>query len=82
MTDPVSLRLRFEEEILAAVPGDRSDFYRSVMVPFKLEKYIEYQSVRTLNSDVLVLVQTLLSGLFRGLVEPYRLEDVSARAKV
>ncbi len=82
MTDPVSLRLRFEEEILAAVPGDRPDFYRSVMVPFKVRKYLEYQSVRTYGSDVLLLVQTLLSGLFRGLVEPYHLEDVSGSAKV
>ena len=77
ITDPVSLRLRFEEELLGGVAGDRAEFYRNVMVPFKVRKYLEYQSVRTAWSDLRVLLQTLLSGLFRGLVPPYRMEDVS-----
>ena len=46
MTDPVSLRLRFEEDLLASVAGDRAGFYREVMVPFKVRKYLEYQLVR------------------------------------
>jgi lipopolysaccharide/colanic/teichoic acid biosynthesis glycosyltransferase len=79
ITDPVSLRLRFEEELLASAPGDRSDFYRRVMIPFKVRKYLEYQSIRTPWSDLVVLLQTILSGLFSNLVEPYRLEDLTSR---
>lgn len=77
VTDPVSLRLRFEEELLASVPGDRAEFYRRVMVPFKVCKYLEYQSVRTIRKDLEVLLQTVLSGLFRNLVPPYRVEDLT-----
>jgi lipopolysaccharide/colanic/teichoic acid biosynthesis glycosyltransferase len=77
ITDPVSLRLRFEEEILASVPGNRAEFYRRVMVPFKLCRYLEYQSVRTPWKDLEVLFQTVLSGLFRNLVPPYRVEDLT-----
>jgi lipopolysaccharide/colanic/teichoic acid biosynthesis glycosyltransferase len=78
ITDPVSLRLRFEEELLASAPGDRGEFYRQVMVPFKVRKYIEYQSIRTPWSDLGVLLQTVLSGLFSKLVQPYQLEDLTS----
>ncbi|MGA7990072.1 MAG: sugar transferase [Thermoanaerobaculia bacterium] len=79
ITDPVSLRLRFEEKLLASAPGDRSEFYRQVMVPFKVRKYLEYQSIRTPWSDLVVLLQTVFSGLFPGLVPPYKLEDLTSR---
>ena len=76
ITDPVSLRLRFEEDLLASVAGDRADFYRRVMIPFKIFKYLEYQSLRTPQTDVRVLVETLLVGLNGGVAPPYRMEDV------
>jgi lipopolysaccharide/colanic/teichoic acid biosynthesis glycosyltransferase len=76
ITDPVSLRLRFEEELLADVPGDRAEFYRRVLVPFKIRKYLEYQSVRTWRRDLETLSLTCLSAFFGRLVIPYRVEDV------
>ena len=76
ITDPVSLRLRREEELLAAAPGDREEFYRSVLVPFKVRKYLEYQLHRGFWSDIGVLVQTLLGVAFRNLVPHYGLEDL------
>lgn len=76
ITDPVSLRLRFEEDLLASVAGDHADFYPRVLIPFKVFKYLEYQSVRTPWTDVRVLVETLLVGLIGGIAPPYRLEDV------
>jgi lipopolysaccharide/colanic/teichoic acid biosynthesis glycosyltransferase len=79
ITDPVSLRLRFEEKLLASAPGDRSEFYGQVMVPFKVRKYLEYQSIRTPWSDLVVLLQTVFSGLFQHLVPPYKLEDLTSR---
>ena len=78
ITDPVSLRLRREEELLAAVPGDHERFYRSVLVPFKVRKYIEYQSHRGVWSDLGVLAQTLLGVLFEGVVPSYGLEDLQS----
>ena len=81
ITDPVSLRLRFEEDLLAAAPGDRAEFYRAVFVPFKIYKYLEYQSVRTSWSDLEVLLQTLLAGFFRDGAPLYRLEDLNIPLK-
>lgn len=79
ITDPVSLRLRFEEALLASAPGNRAEFYRDVMVPFKVQKYLEYQSVRSPWSDLVVLFQTVFTGFFPNLVPPYRLEDLTDR---
>lgn len=81
ITDPVSLRLRFEEELLASVPGDRETFYRQILVPFKIRKYLEYQSVRTAWSDLGVIFQTLLSGFFSNMAPPFRLEDLKNEPK-
>ena len=81
ITDPVSLRLRFEEKLLASAPGDRAEFYRQVMVPFKVKKYLEYQLVRSPLSDLVVLLQTAFAGLFPTLVPPYRLEDLTNRSE-
>ncbi len=78
ITDPVSLRLRFEEELLASVPGDRARFYREVLVPFKTRKYLEYQSIRSPWSDLRVLFLTVLVGLFPRFAPPFRLEDLAA----
>ena len=75
ITDPVSLRLRFEEELLASIQGDRARFYREVFVPFKTHKYLDYQSVRSPWSDLKVLLQTVLVRALPGLAPPYRLAD-------
>jgi lipopolysaccharide/colanic/teichoic acid biosynthesis glycosyltransferase len=80
ITDPLSLRLRFEEDLLASVRGDRSEFYRLVLVPFKLRKYIEYQSIRTVSTDLMTLLMTCLSSFFPGLVSAYRAEDLGEEA--
>jgi lipopolysaccharide/colanic/teichoic acid biosynthesis glycosyltransferase len=79
ITDPVSLRLRFEEKLLASVPGDRNEFYRQVMVPFKVRKYLEYQAIRSARSDLVILLQTVFCGLFPKLAPPYGLQDLTNR---
>jgi len=67
ITDPVSLKLRDEESLLAAFQGDREVFYREVLQPFKLEGYDAYLRQRTVWSDLHVLLETVLvaSGLLR-----------------
>jgi len=59
ITDPVTLRLRNEEELIAAASGDSEVFYRQVLLPYKLRGYVAYLSQRTFWSDVRVLVKSL-----------------------
>jgi lipopolysaccharide/colanic/teichoic acid biosynthesis glycosyltransferase len=66
LTDPVTLRLRNEEELLAALEGDPEVFYTLYLLPFKLRGYRNYLSRRTWRSDLWVLWHTLLGVLFPG----------------
>ena len=63
ITDPVAVRLRDEERVLAAVSEDRERFYREELQPEKLRAYIRYLRARTWASDVRVLLQTALAVL-------------------
>jgi lipopolysaccharide/colanic/teichoic acid biosynthesis glycosyltransferase len=63
LTDPVSLALRDEEEILAAVRDDRERFYRERLLPWKLEGYARYLARRSWKSDLGILVATLFAVL-------------------
>lgn len=63
LTDPVTLRLRNEEELLAAVTGDPEDYYRTVLQPYKLRGYWAYVRRRTAWSDLRVLLLTLVAVL-------------------
>ncbi|MEM8929600.1 MAG: sugar transferase [Acidobacteriota bacterium] len=60
VTDPVTLRLRNEEALIATVPEtDRTAFYRDMLQPWKLRGYVDYLERRTPWSDVGVLVATI-----------------------
>ncbi len=61
LTDPVTSALRSEEELLASVEGDRDRFYRSELLPRKLDGYLDYLRRRTIRSDIAVLWNTLLA---------------------
>jgi lipopolysaccharide/colanic/teichoic acid biosynthesis glycosyltransferase len=62
ITDPVSLRLRDEEELLAKCGGDREAYYRSVLQPFKLRGYDAYLRHRSAGTDFHVILETLLAA--------------------
>ena len=65
LTDPVTVRLRDEEALLAGIDGgDREAFYRDSLQPFKLRGYCEYLRRRTWQSDVGVLWETVLAILW------------------
>src|SRR5204862_146021 len=53
ITDPMTLRLRNEEELMAGVVSDREAFYRTRLRPFKLQGYKTYLATRSWLSDVL-----------------------------
>ena len=64
LTDPVTVRLRDEELLMAGVEGDREAFYRETLQPFKLEGYCEYLQRRSWRTDLGVLFETVLAILW------------------
>ena len=80
LTHPVTLRLRNEEELLAAVDeDDRRRFYEETLVPFKLRGYVEYAERRTAWSDLAVIWQTVLAIVSGSAPAPTREEIERAR---
>jgi lipopolysaccharide/colanic/teichoic acid biosynthesis glycosyltransferase len=64
LTDPVTLRFRNEELLMAGVEGDRDAFYRETLQPLKLEGYRDYLRRRSWRTDVGVLFETVLAVLW------------------
>ena len=58
LTDPTTLEHIDEESLLAAVSGDRDEYYRCEILPRKLEGYIAYIEQRSWLTDLRVLVKT------------------------
>jgi hypothetical protein len=58
---PRSLRLRSEEELIAAVKDDRERFYLDAVQPFKLNGYLDYLVKRSWWRDIMVLSSTALA---------------------
>lgn len=64
ITDPVTLRLRNEEELLAGCTDDPELFYLSMLQPYKLHGYVTYLRQRSWQTDVRVILGTLLTVIF------------------
>jgi lipopolysaccharide/colanic/teichoic acid biosynthesis glycosyltransferase len=64
LTDPVTVRLRDEETLMASVAGDHERYYRETLQPEKLRGYVEYLHNRSWHSDLRVIGETLIA-LFR-----------------
>lgn len=67
LTDPVTLELRNEESLLAAVEGDRDRFYRQTLLPYKLLGNARYLQRRTAWTDLGLILSTVA-----GVVRPSR----------
>jgi len=78
LTDPVTLRLRNEEELLAGIAGDREAFYRDHLQPWKLRGYADYLARRTWRTDLTVLRDTVRAVLRPGTAPPPTVDDVLA----
>lgn len=63
LTDPITLRLRNEEELLAAVADDREEYYRTILQSYKLRGYWAYLVRRTAWSDIELLLRTIAAVL-------------------
>ncbi len=80
ITDPVTLRLRNEEELMASALGDRERFYLDTLQPYKLVGYREYLQRRSFLSDVGVILRTVLAIVVPSLAPPPSLDEVRAVA--
>ena len=78
LTDPVTVGLRNEEELLASV-DDPDRFYRETLQPYKLVSYVEYLSARSAGSDLTVLMNTLLAILIPGRTPPPTIEEIPGK---
>lgn len=74
LTDPVTLELRNEETLLAEVDGDTDQFYRQVLLPYKLIGNARYLARRTAISDLRLILATV-----GGVLRPGRLPPPTVR---
>lgn len=63
ITDPVTVSLRREEELLGSVREPEA-YYRDVLLPQKVDAYVRYVRARTLRGDILVLLRTVRQVVF------------------
>ena len=70
ITDPVTIRLRNEEELLAGCNQCPEQFYLNVLQPYKLYGYVAYLRQRSWQTDVRVILDTLLAVFFPASTPP------------
>jgi lipopolysaccharide/colanic/teichoic acid biosynthesis glycosyltransferase len=75
ITDPVTVRLRNEETLLATVE-DKKKFYREVIQPYKLKGYIKYLAIKNSKNDLKIIAQTFKVILLPKTVPPPSLEEI------
>lgn len=66
ITDPVTLRLRSEENLLAQVE-DKEGFYREILQPYKIKGYLSFMREKSLKTDINIIGRTL-----KAVVLPHR----------
>jgi lipopolysaccharide/colanic/teichoic acid biosynthesis glycosyltransferase len=61
ITDPVTLHLRSEEQLLVHVGGDTEEYYLTELQPEKMKGYLDYLQTRNWHTDLSVLGRTLVA---------------------
>lgn len=80
LTDPVTITLRNEEELMASVPGERDNFYRNVLQPYKLRRYCDYLRTRSWRSDLKTILLTVLAVFRPAMFPPPSLAELMREA--
>lgn len=78
LTDPVTLELRNEEELLRRVGAGDAEFYVRELLPYKLRGYLAYLERRTAWSDLGVLWRTALGIVWPRRTAPPSREQIRA----
>jgi lipopolysaccharide/colanic/teichoic acid biosynthesis glycosyltransferase len=78
LSDPVTLRLRNEEGLLATAPGPLDETYRRRLLPFKLGGYVAYLERRSAFADLAVLLETALAVVRAARYPPPTWEEIDA----
>ncbi len=76
ITDPVTLRLRNEEHLLAKV-FDKERYYREVIQPYKLRGYLNFVRNKTWKTDIRIIGRTLKAVAFPTTVKAPSSEELS-----
>lgn len=75
LTDPVTLHLRNEEDLLAQA-DDRSDFYTNILQPYKLRGYVHFVKNRTWKKDVSIIFRTAKAIVFPKSISQPTVEEL------
>jgi len=78
LTDPVTIALRNEQQLLAQVDEDREAFYRQTLQPFKLSGYVAYLNQRSWRTDLRVLWDTCVAVLDPDRAPVFTLDEIKA----
>ncbi len=81
ITDPVTLQLRNEEELLQNCNCDLDHFYLKILQPYKLLGYAEYIKRRTWRTDIGVLYRSVLAILLPGRAPQPKIEGIVELSK-
>ena len=76
ITDPVTLRLRNEENLLAEIE-DKEQFYREVLQPYKLRGYLDHVRNKNWRSDIRIISQTLKTIVLPNTAIPPTTEELT-----
>jgi len=77
LTDPVTLKLRSEADLLARIEGDTEQYYVNELQPSKLKGYVAYLEARTWRSDLRVLLRTIAAIVAPGDVSQLKVDEVA-----
>lgn len=81
ITDPVTLRLRTEADLLAQKEGDTELYYVQELQPAKLKGYVAYLEERNWRSDLEVLLRTAAAVVAPRDVGSLSMAEVSRLAR-
>jgi lipopolysaccharide/colanic/teichoic acid biosynthesis glycosyltransferase len=77
ISDPVSVVLRNEEELVARASGDAETFYLRILQPWKLRGYAAYLKNRSMTTDLLVLLKTVLATVLPWRNPPPSIDELT-----
>jgi lipopolysaccharide/colanic/teichoic acid biosynthesis glycosyltransferase len=75
ITDPVTLRLRNEEQLLAKV-SDKERYYREVIQPYKLRGYLRFVRDKSWKTDIRIVARTVWAVAFPATVRTPSREEL------